>query len=181
MAGLYMSRSSVACFLYEFLSKCNNSGLFPQIIDKHNLLFIKKFPLDANFFFLMQLFSSHASIFKEEVARIFIQTLRELDPGIQKLVLFQFKLDIESKFTGYFTNIEWEKMRYENIQDYTKVILQGYCKGCRFYPFQLDILKFLEMTFIFAIPADGRRYFQRINCVKWQQLMLKIEIARIIK
>jgi hypothetical protein len=114
----------------------------------------------------MQLFSSYASIFKDEIARIFIETIKDLDNEIQKLVLFQFKLEIESTFTGYFEDIEWEKMRYENIQDYTKLTLHGHCKKCGHYPFQLDIFKFLSLPLIFATPSNGRKYFQRINCVK---------------
>jgi len=161
-----MNRSSAAYFLYEFLDKCNEIGVFPQFVNKKNLLFIEKFPLAANFSFLVQLFSSYASIFKNEIAKTFIETIKGLDKEVQKLVLFQFKLDIESKYTGYFENVEWEKMRYENIQDYTKLTLHGYCEQCGAYPFQLDIFEFLKLPFIFTMPSNGRKYFQKIDCRK---------------
>ncbi len=125
MFDLSSKESSVARFLIKFLTKCKEKGIFPRLINE-KLILIEKFPLDANFIFLVRLFSTRAILGKDEIGRVFIETIKELDEKTQRLLLFQFKLDIESQFTGYFTKEEWEVIRYDNIQDYTKLTLQGY-------------------------------------------------------
>lgn len=110
--------------------------------------------------------SVRAILGKDEIGAVFLETIKELDKKTQKLLLFQFKLDIESKFTGYFTKEEWKVMRYDNIQDHTKLTLQGHCTDCGLYPFQLDVFEFLKLPFIFTMRSDTRGGFQKIDCTK---------------
>ena len=91
------------------------------------------------------------------IGKIFHESLKELDEQSQRLLLFQFKLDFESDYSEirYYwrseTLREWEIMRYQHIQDYSKVTLLGYCEeGCELlYPFLMDIFKFIELPDLF--------------------------------
>lgn len=161
MSNLSINDSSFTLFIIKLLTKCKEKGIFPSLIDDEKLILIGMFPLDTNSTFLRRLLSSQART-------VFVETIKELDNKTQKLFLFQFKLDIESRFTEYFTKEEWEVIRYHNIQDYTKLTLQGFCENCGLYPFQLDVFEFLRLPLFYTLSPDTKRLLslKKMDCKK---------------
>lgn len=90
----------------------------------------------------------------EDLEGLFFQTLDELDEQTRNLLLLQFKMDVEADYSYEHMDSEsvreWELMRFENIQNYSKVTLSGYCKECKLsYPFVMDMLAFIRLPDIF--------------------------------
>ena len=127
----------------------------------------------------------------KEISVIFFDSLRNLNEKIQKLILLQIKLDIESGFNwsmemmgvkpesvaryriGKLSGpIEWEKLRYKNISNYNVVTLFGFCIKCnKFYPFTYNTLEFIQLPNILkAVVGNEKGYVyikdQFINCFK---------------
>ena len=149
---------SLSFLLRKFFTKCKEKeGMFEELI---NLLASSIF----SFYFPNQ--SSRLDVRQRllifppsspNIGKIFHESLKELDEQSRRLLLFQFKLDFESDYSEirYYwrskTLREWEIMRYQHIQDYSKVTLLGYCEeGCELlYPFLMDIFKFIELPDLF--------------------------------
>jgi hypothetical protein len=118
----------------------------------------------------------------EDLEDIFFQTLNELDEQTRKLLLLQFKMDVEADYSyKYEMDIEiakeWEIMRFENIQNYSKVTLSGYCQECKLsYPFVMDIFSFIRLPDIFAVEhgidpdtqqiEESTAVVQKIDCFR---------------
>jgi hypothetical protein len=91
----------------------------------------------------------------------------DLDEETQKLLLFQIKHDIEYGYGGLFMTREWEKMRYENLKEFSRVTLQGNCIECyAHFPFLMDMFEFLALPDVFTADSNGKVIIQRIKCVK---------------
>jgi len=117
-----------------------------------------------------------------KIGQIFKEAFNKMDKQTQKLLLFQFKMDVENNDSAFLRSEflqdcksdplhEWELMRYKYIHDYSKVTLLGFCSSCReAYPFQMDILEFMDLrdTFTLMLQANNSRCYrwQRIDCKK---------------
>ncbi|HEY9385805.1 MAG TPA: hypothetical protein VIP70_02100 [Nitrososphaeraceae archaeon] len=171
--------NSLYIFLRKFFARCKEKeGMFDQLINVWA-------PYIFSFFFLTESNKLHLRqtllvlpALAPDFGKIFLETLKELDEVTQKLLLFQIKLDFESDYSEiryYWLSKaikEWELMRFQNIQDYSKLTLLGSCEECEsFYPFQLDIFKFLELRNLFkakhAQKSDELETIDpKIDCLK---------------
>jgi hypothetical protein len=159
MSNLSLNDSSFTLFIMKLLTKCKDKGIFPNLIDDEKLILVGGSLLDTSSTFLRRLLSSQARKF-------FVETIKELDRNTQKLFLFQFKLDIETRFAEYFINAEWEVMRYDKIHDPAKLTVQGYCETCGLYPIQLDVFKFLSSPMHYTLNPDTKRWLslKKMDC-----------------
>ena len=100
----------------------------------------KEFPSFRLYLFMFALLGSKIS------HKVFLELINKLDEETRKLILFQLKLDIEtSHYNGGITTKDWEKKRYENINDYNKIVLQGYCVECKSsYPSHVGTLNLFQ-------------------------------------
>ena len=79
-----------------------------------------------------------------------------MDDEIRKLVLFQFKLDVESDYEVVGVTKEWEIMRYNSIRDHMKITLIGYCENCQSdYAFQFDTYDFFRLPYTRKVNRNG--------------------------
>jgi hypothetical protein len=64
---------------------------------------------------------------------ILIETIRELEQKDQKLILNRLKMHAEEDYENSQDDWtrEYEEFRFESINDYAHVAIQGYCKNCK--------------------------------------------------
>jgi hypothetical protein len=176
--------SSTFLFLSNFITKCQEKELHT---DSRFIRFMRNiFPylyVSADFNVRMsRIMILCIPTVYPELADTFFQTLNELNEETKKLLLFQFKIDIETDY--YYPRLtessivkEWESMRIQNVHDYSKVVLSGYCEECKSsYPFVLDIIKFIQLPDIFVVEIgvdpetmkeeEATTVLQKINCLK---------------
>jgi hypothetical protein len=174
MLRSHLSRrsTSAARFVIRFLERCKEKGVFSDFIDRDVLPPMLDLDRDLGNLILFSSFSVNLLKYEStdvytktltEMGYVFIETLVGLDEETQRSVLFQFKLDIESKSSVFLTN-EWESMRYDNIREYKRLTLQGFCQRCGLYPFQIDTLEFLQLPFIFIRYTDTGKLAQKLDC-----------------
>jgi hypothetical protein len=149
---------SLSVLLRKFFTKCKEKeGMFEELINVWAYsIFSFYFPNQSSRLDVRQRLLTFPPS-SPKIGKIFHESLKELDEQSQRSLLFQFKLDFESDYSEirfYWrskTLKDWEIMRYQNIQDYSKVTLLGYCEGgCELlYPFLMDIFKFIELPDLF--------------------------------
>jgi hypothetical protein len=59
------------------------------------------------------------------------ETVKELDPEVRKLFLYEQKLSIDAKMGSRARTLEYEKLRLTLIGDVEFVALEGYCNECK--------------------------------------------------
>jgi len=159
-----MSGDSLSLFLMKFFARCKKKEvIFDHLINVWAPgIFSFFFPTESSRFRMRQTLLTLPAL-APDIGRIFLDTLNELDEQTQKLLLFQIKLDFESDYGesshawGVKFIKEWELMRFQSIQDYSKITLLGTCKKCiSWYPFQLDIFKFLELKNLFKTIREQK-------------------------
>jgi hypothetical protein len=161
--------SHSAYFFSIFLKKCIDKRLSTYYDDDavKTLSIITTdfaFPVNRPTIYFRLFFSVAWSIYNESI-KILVETIGQLDKDIQKLILLQFKLDIESEYDGFYITRDWEAMRYNNLQNYDKVTIQGRCESCKAeYPFQVNIMEFLKFPYIYAYDSDVDIKIERLNC-----------------
>ena len=176
--------SSTFLFLSNFITKCQEKELHTS--DRFIRFMRDIFPhlyISADFNVRMSriMIMSIPTLYPE-LADTFFQTLNELNEETKRLLLFQFKIDIETDYYYPYRTIssivkEWELMRIQNVQDYSKVTLSGYCEECKSsYPFVQDIIKFIQLPDIFVVEIgadpetmqeeEATTVLQKINCLK---------------
>lgn len=171
---------SLSFLLRKFFTNCKEKeGAFEELIDRcAPSVFSFYFPNQSNRLDLRQILLT-LFVISPNIGKIFLESLKELDETIQKLILFQFKLDFESDYSEirYYWRSdalkEWEIMRYQHIQDHSKVTLIGFCEGgCEaLYPFQMNILRFIELPDLFKArsmqDSDGIETIDpKTDCLK---------------
>jgi len=125
----YSSASNI--FFSKFVKKCNDRkefkniiALFRQGVSEGNLIKLR------DLFIYIWRFDFDDVQTRIRFNNIFIETLDELDPGIQNLILHAFKLDIERRMKAVVDNFEkYEQARFMLRADYNKVVLEGVCWG----------------------------------------------------
>jgi hypothetical protein len=171
---------SLSFLLKKFFSKCKEKGgMFEELIDMWApSIFSFYFPNQSNRLDIRQTLLT-LPVISPDLGKIFLESLKGLDEQRQKLLLLQFKLDFESDYSEirFYWNFkalkDWEMMRFQHIQDYSKVTLFGYCeRGCEsLYPFQMDIFKFIELpNLLKARPVQDSNQLEtidpKIDCLK---------------
>jgi hypothetical protein len=188
-ANLFFGNFPFGIFMIEFLNKCTDEDVRSSLIEHYESL--TSLIIDIDLRQARQLFMASGCL-NLKIGKVFHMVFSELDKEIQRLLLFQFKMDIEFNDTAcLMTNPinrlsgsreiikylkgdalrKWELMRYRKIQDYSRVTLLGFCISCRVsYPFQMDILKFMDLrdtfTLILKPDQESSYYWQRIDCRK---------------
>lgn len=126
----YSSSSNI--FFSKFVKKCNEANEFRNII----VLFRKGISED-NLFKITDLFNYIWRLDFEDLHtrirfnKIFFDTLAELDPEVQKQILYALKLDIERRMKAVSGNFEkFEQARFMSRADYNKVALECICVNC---------------------------------------------------
>jgi hypothetical protein len=158
----FCDRSSFGRFMIKFIGKALGSEEIHSTLLEHDEFLLSLF-VNKNLRKARQLFLAGGSLNNLHLLRAFKEALMEMSKQSQKLVLFQFKLDVESNDIWHI-NEEWERMRYDNINIHSKVTLLGTCYTCKVYPFVLDIFEFIALRHTFKSTSQGEYGFQRIKC-----------------
>jgi hypothetical protein len=134
------------CFV-KYVNQCIEQGAFAEVDAEYIDDIIKLFPITQNYFRFFRLQFLYGLYSDQQFSRIFLKIVEESDEESQSLMLLQLKLDIESNYyDGMGTSKEWEKERYDSIQDHDVVTLQGYCLECkRLWPYRMNIFEFLKL------------------------------------
>ena len=77
---------------------------------------------------------------------VWIETIKELDLSIKRLVLYHKKLEIEEAMETKASNTKgYEQMRYKISDDFDKVALEAYCKNCggHYTSVALDLIDYI--------------------------------------
>jgi hypothetical protein len=159
--------SCILMFLNRFFVKCLSSDYFPRCIDLFYYSYLRDIQMTKGQE-LLRLFTKtgHPLNWIYPYPRIFIETLDEIqDEEIKKITFFQFKMEIEDYYNKYYlmsyfkryfespnypsilaiSGIEWQLMRFNNIANYTKVVIPGFCVSCKSEnPFTLSLLHYLD-------------------------------------
>jgi len=124
--------SSSNIFFSKFIKKCNDRKEFRNII-----VLFRQGISEGNLLKITDLFNYIWRLDFEDLQtrirfnNIFFETLAELDPEIQKLILYALKLDIERRMKAVSDNFEnFERARFMKRADYNKVALEGFCSIC---------------------------------------------------
>jgi hypothetical protein len=180
----HVNKVSTFLFLSNFFAKCEQEQRYEDYSFIHMLRVLFSYLYHSREFNLHQARIAVMCIptLYEDLEDIFFQTLNELDEQTRKLLLLQFKMDVEADYS-YNHQIdaeivrEWELMRFENIKNYSNVTLSGYCKECKMsYPFVMDIFAFIRLPDIFAVEhgidpdtwqiEESTAVVQKIDCFK---------------
>ena len=137
--------SSFNIFLSKFFKKCKERNVFGNII-----AMFRRGVCEVNLIKMADLFQYIWSLDFAEVKdriyfnNLFDETINELEPEIQKLVLYALKLNIERKMKDISYNFErFEKKRFGIRKDYDKVALECLCGICkRLVYIKLDLLDY---------------------------------------
>lgn len=159
------SKSAFSQCISDFLLKCKNYGFFIKDFDDRLEFFCQLIPKIKEYETTRKLMLI-AITYVSGLSALFIETLNALDKHTQKLALLQIKLDIEG-YLDFSTNKEWEIMRFNNIQNYNKVILTNICYECKYeFPIQLDIFDFIQFIELRFCTSKQARHFQhmRFSC-----------------
>ena len=182
----YLKHNKVSTFLFlsNFFAKCEHERRYGDYSFIHMLRVFFSYLYHTGEFNLRQARLAVMCIptLYEDLEEIFFQTLNDLDEQTRTLLLLQFKMDVEGDYSYKHqmdTEIvrEWELVRFENIQNYSKVTLSGYCKECKLsYPFVMDIFAFIRLPDIFAVEygidpdtmqiEESTAVSQKIDCFK---------------
>jgi hypothetical protein len=185
LISAYLKHNKVSTFhfLSNFFAKCEQEQFYGNDGFVHMLQVLFSYLYPSEGFNLRQARLAVMCIptLYEDLKGIFFQTLNELDEQTRKLLLLQFKMDIETNYSYEHMDPEsvreWELMRFENIQNYSKVTLSGYCKECKLsYPFVMDMFAFIRLPDIFGVEhgidpdtmqiEESTAVLQKIDCFK---------------
>lgn len=180
---LQLTNTSTFIFLSNFLTKCEKGQQYDNYGFVHMLrvLFSHLHPMGELNIRLSRIAVMCIPTLYPDLENIYFQTLNELDETTRKLLLFQFKLDIEGDYYHPYhpkeTVTEWELTRLENICDYSRVTLSGKCEECQLsYSFTMDIFEFIKLPDVFGVEyrinpdtmqeEESMNLLQRIDCLK---------------
>jgi hypothetical protein len=82
----------------------------------------------------------------KQLQKLLVETIESLDEKIQRIILFEIKLHMESHYGSRYRTEEWETIRHDNIHIHDKVVISVYCGACKsVYPYIIKVLEFLEL------------------------------------
>jgi hypothetical protein len=140
---LKSKENSRASFLLQFFINCRLHDCF---LDSYAL------PIDSrrlvhNEFSVLEIFLDMKNVIYWVLTKpqIFEDAFKSLADYDKKAMLFQFKFQIEDYYNNEYASKKWEKMRYENISEYTSVAVPGYCSRCHSnVPFLYETIEYLR-------------------------------------
>ena len=172
--------TSRAIFLSKFFQRCRQKGIF--ISDATYLLtsFKQVRPI-YNEVALIEMFLDvpRSLYWIFTYPELFIETLDKLDDETKRILLFQFKIEIEGYYDIYLSTKEWEIVRYHNISNYSSVTIPGYCNRCKEEAaFQYDILVYFRSIYEIKLPySSGFVYTDCIKCGSENSLSGRVMLA----
>jgi hypothetical protein len=185
LISAYLKYNKVSTFLFlsNFFAKCEQEQRYGDYSFIHMLRVLFSYIYHSGELNLRQARLAIMCIptLYDDLEDIFFQTLNELDKQTRNLLLLQFKMDVEADHSYEHMDPEsireWELMRFENIQNYSKVTLSGYCKECKLsYPFVMDVFAFIRLPDIFGVEhgidpdtmqiEESTAVVQKIDCFK---------------
>jgi hypothetical protein len=193
-----IKNSYILVFLSKFFRKCMDAGVFSEIIDSFYYADLRNVEVNrADELLRLFVGIDHPLnwIFQKE---IFYETLNELDEQARKVILFQFKLEIEEYYNTYYlvpyikrlnrfskynstmtvSGKEWQVLRINNIANNNKIVDPGFCTACQSEcPFISDILDFLNCLHSFSDIIPNCPYCSKKNSVVGPE-MIAVDMVR---
>jgi hypothetical protein len=129
-------------------------SIFKKVIDSKSIGNVEEFALilqntvNLNFFYN----PTYALLF----VNTWEETVKELEPEIRKLFLYEQKLAIDVKMGSKARTLEYEKLRLALIGNVESIALQGYCNECKqFVVVKMTILEYYRRLAHVHTPLDG--------------------------
>jgi hypothetical protein len=149
---IHKSSPSYTIFYSKFFNKCMKMGVFDYVVNQMRLMISANLPLiniekidsdsdNVNVYFNPTYIENNLHLLE-----IWIETIKELDPSIRRLVLYHKKLEIEETMETKASNTKgYEKMRYKISDDFDKVALEAYCENCggHYTSVALDLIDYI--------------------------------------
>ena len=190
--------SYILVFLSKFFRKCIDIGVFSEIIDSFYYSDLQHVEINKGQE-LLRLFVKiiHPLNWIYAYPEIFKKIVDEMDEETKKVMLFQFKTEIEEYYSKYYlvsyarrasyaqypnvsahyphdkaiSGKEWQLMRINNMANYNNVVIPGFCYNCKLEcPFIFDTGDYLAHLVAFA---SGKIHplseAIRSNCIKCSQ------------
>jgi hypothetical protein len=165
-------------FLSKLFRKCMDTGIFGNIVDYFYYSDLQHVEVNKGHE-LLRLFVkiAHPLNWIYAYPEIFAKTFDEMDEETKKVMLSQFKMEIEEYYSKYYlvsyarrityakyhdvstrysndmaiSGREWQLMRCNNMVNYKNVVIPGFCYNCNLEcPFILDIDDYLAYLGAFA-------------------------------
>jgi hypothetical protein len=139
--------TSRSIFLHKFFQRCSQNGIFIKNGTDFLISFEQGMIYDHPDVALIELFLNvpKSLYWLFSYPELFIETLDKLDEETRKILLFQFKMEIEGYYDIYLSTKEWEIMRYRNISNYSSVTIPGNCNRCNdSTAFQCEMLEYFR-------------------------------------
>ena len=144
----FQTYSSVVIFKVHWIKKMHDKGefgqyisIFKKVLDSKSISNVEDFALilqstvNLNFFHIPTNLLLFVNTWEE--------TVKELEPEIRKLFLYEQKLAIDVKMGSKARTLEYEKLRLDLIGDVELVALEGYCNECKqFVVVKMTILEY---------------------------------------
>jgi hypothetical protein len=155
-------------FISIFLRRCVESKI-SDLLDNKNLEYFiffhesfarPKFRPIELFLILLEIMGGRI-----EVQKLFVETINSLDIKIQRIIMHELKLHIESEYGTRYRTEEWETIRHDNIHICDKVVLSVYCEACKSaYPFIMHVFEFVELYSL--TPSVLNLKGPKLDCTK---------------
>jgi hypothetical protein len=156
------SHTSFTDAFVEYVNRRTNEGLFAELDEYYFEHLVQNlFPLTQTYFRFFRFEFLYGLYTNQDTSRILLEIVENANEEMQKLMLMQLKLDIESNYYDEMnTSRDWELQRYDSISDHTVVTLQGYCLDCKSqWPYTWNTLEFLKMgSKPHCYAPDGQMY-----------------------
>jgi hypothetical protein len=152
---------SLVIFGSKWIKKMREKGefgrfisIFKKVIDSKSIGSVEDFALilqrtvNLNFF--------HNPVGALLSVNTWEETVKELEPEIRKLFLYEQKLAIDVKMGSEARTLEYEKLRLDLIGDVELVALEGYCNECKqFVVVKMKILEYYRRLAYADKVVDG--------------------------
>ncbi len=161
-------------FVTKFLENCREKSLIVYIVGFFMDFILPSFAVkDGHDLLLLLLGIKHPLNWLLASPETFYQTLNELDEETKKIMLFEFKLEIEGYYVENYLAFEWGKsnsiqktlqviaatdfsgivgipgkewqiLRFKHSSNYSNVVIPGFCGSCKSeQPVLVDIYEYL--------------------------------------
>jgi hypothetical protein len=153
--------TSLVIFGSKWIKKMRQKGefgrfisIFKKVIDSKSISNVEDFTLilqstvNLNFF--------HNPAYALLSVNTWEETVKELEPEIRKLFLYEQKLAIDVNMGSKARTLEYEKLRLDLIGDVELVALEGYCNECKqFVLVKMKILEYYRRLAYAHTSLDG--------------------------
>jgi hypothetical protein len=135
--------------IFKFLGRCRYMGMFGKSVEYfYYLVHLDNSNIKNIADLLTNIFDSSfgGSEVQTELLRIWYETIQDLEPDVQKLMLYRTKMSLERRFENNQINPskQYEEFRFKLRSDFDKIAIPGYCETCKCM--QNIALPYLELT-----------------------------------